>query len=157
MFEKIKSTTYAPTSPILIWDGDCAFCKFWKTRWELQTEGKLAFRTYQESAALFPDIPIKEFKKASRLITPDGKMYSGPDSAYRSLYIAGNTFWHSLYTTQKWFTWLSDHGYNHIAKNRSFYYKVTQAFFGRNPRALKHFWIIYVLLISVGLALILVA
>lgn len=143
MFEKIEYTKYPPSKNILIWDGDCGFCKYWKTRWEAKTRDKIHFKTYQEFASQFPDIPLKEFKKASRLIETDGKIYSGPDSAYRSLWHSGKEIWHNLYQSRSWFRYLSDHSYNHIAKNRSLYFKITKLCFGKEPLKMKPYWLIY--------------
>ncbi|MDX1761287.1 MAG: DCC1-like thiol-disulfide oxidoreductase family protein [Christiangramia sp.] len=147
MFKKIEYTKYSPSKPVLIWDGDCGFCKFWKTRWQEKTEGKVDFETYQEKASDFPDIPLKEFKKASRLIESDGKVYSGPDSAYRSLWHADRKTYHEWYKKYDWFESISDYGYNHIAKNRHFYFQVTKLFFGDDPLKLKPYWLIYLLII----------
>jgi len=147
MFGKIDHTQYPPTKNILIWDGDCGFCKFWKTRWQQKTEDKVDFETYQNSSHKFNDIPLKEFKKASRLIEVDGKIYSGPDSAYRSLWHAGNKRWHEIYNSSSLFEYISDHGYNHIAKNRSFYFKLTKILFGNDPLNLKLYWLIYLALL----------
>ena len=149
MFQKINSTNYPPSDPLLIWDGECKFCKWWKTRWELKTKNDLNFKTYQEVASQFPDIPVNEFKKASRLIETDGSIYSGPDSAYRSLYIAGNKKWHHWYSKNNWFQKLSDFGYNHIAKYRSFYYKATIILFGKNPEKPTLYWLLYLLLLII--------
>lgn len=148
MFGKIEHTKYPPFQNVLIWDGDCGFCKFWKTRWQSKTGDKILFETYQAFAKHFPDIPLKEFKKASRLIEIDGSVYSGPDSAYRSLWHAGNKKWHKLYKSSSVFRSLSNHGYNHIAKNRSFYFKLTKALFGKNPLHLKPYWFLYILVIG---------
>ena len=147
MFKKIEKTSFPPSFPTLIWDGECGFCHWWKTRWELKTYSKLHFETYQQSASKFQDIPLKEFKKASRLIEPDGKVYSGPDSAYRSLYLAGNKKWHRLYESSSFFQNLSDHGYNHIAKNRHFYFKITTLLFGKDPYRPKLYWLFYIIII----------
>ena len=149
MFQKIKTTSYPPNDPLLVWDGECKFCKWWKTRWELKTKNQLSFKTYQEVASQFPDIPLKEFKKASRLIATDGKVYSGPDSAYRSLYLAGDKKWHQCYEKYSWFESVSDLGYNHIAKNRSFYYKATTFLFGKDPENPKKYWLYFVLFLII--------
>lgn len=148
MFKKIQHTNYPPPKPLLVWDGDCGFCKYWKTRWQLKTGNKITFKTYQEVAKNFPDIPLKEFKKSSKLIEPDGKIYNGPDSAYKSIYYSGTQIWHNWYKKNKIFQKLSDHGYNHIAKNRSFYFKVTRFLFGSNPSAIKHYWLLYFIIIT---------
>lgn len=130
--------------PILVWDGECGFCKFWVTRWQQKTADKITFKTYQEIGKDFRDIPFKEFKKASKLIDTSGNVYNGPDSAFRCLYIAGNKKWHLWYKKNKIFKYLCDHSYNHIAKNRSIYYKLTIYCFGDNPIKTKPYWLIYV-------------
>lgn len=149
MFTKIKRTEYAfGNKPILVWDGNCGFCAYWVHHWKYLTVGKIEFRTYQETAEIFVDIPLKEFKKASRLVEPDGRVYSGPDSAYRSLvYSTKNHLpFHKWYLRYSWFTWLSDQMYTVIAKHRSFFYKLTILSFGRNPENLKPYWFLYLLL-----------
>ena len=145
MFQKFEYTKHPPTNkPILVWDGACGFCKYWITRWEKISEGKIIFTPYQEAATQFPDIPLKEFKKASRLITTKGTVHGGPDSAYMSYYIANpNSKWHSWYQNIGWFRNLSDHGYNFIAKHRSFFFKLTKAMLGSNPVSYTHYWILY--------------
>ncbi|WP_339702810.1 DCC1-like thiol-disulfide oxidoreductase family protein [uncultured Marixanthomonas sp.] len=149
MFQKFEKTNYPPTGkPVLVWDGECGFCKYWVTRWQSLTRNKIEYKTYQEIASQFHDIPLKEFKKASRLIETNGKIYSGPDSAYRSYtYSTKNLPWHSWYCNYSWFTKLSDHGYNYIAKHRPFFFKLTTLSFGKNPEALKPYWLLYLLIL----------
>ncbi len=152
MFQKIKQTEFPPVGkPVLIWDGDCGFCKYWVTRWKAITGEAIQYRTYQEAATDFPDIPLKEFKKASRLIEPDGKVYSGPDSAYRSYDYASNKKYpfHRWYLKYSFFRKLSDHGYNFIAKRRSLMFKLTRILFGNNPLHFKLYWLGYILVIFI--------
>lgn len=143
MFQKIKTTAFPPTTNTLVWDGKCGFCKYWKTRWQLQTPENIIFAPYQEVAKNFEDIPLKTFKTSSKLIETDGQVYSGPDSAYRSLWHAGHKRWHKLYHNSSFFEKLSDVGYNHIVKHRSFYYKLTVFCFGKNPKSPVNYWLIY--------------
>ena len=145
MFQKIDFTKFPPEEkPILVWDGECGFCRYWVTRWEQISEGKIIFRPYQEVAQQFRDIPLKEFKKASRLITTEGSVHSGPDSAYMSYSIANqNSPWHRWYTKNSWFTTCSDHGYNFIAKHRSSMFKLTKLLLGGNPLSFTHYWVLY--------------
>ncbi len=147
MFQKFEHTKFPPKEkPILVWDGECGFCAYWITRWKKISAGKINFQTYQEVAQQFPDIPLKEFKKASRLITPKGTVYSGPDSAYMSYFIANQKSpWHRWYAMHSWFTKLSDYGYNFIAKHRSLFFTLTKAMLGSNPTSFKHYWILYFL------------
>ncbi|MFI2743207.1 thiol-disulfide oxidoreductase DCC family protein [Zhouia sp. PK063] len=146
MFKNISHTQFPPSQPTLVWDGHCGFCKYWKTKWQLKTKGKVVFVPYQNIAHQFKDIPLKEFKKASKLIEPNGTVYNGPNSAYRSIWYAGNKNWHTWYSKYYWFKNLSNHGYNHIAKNRHFYYKLTVMLFGKNPLRYKSYWFWYLII-----------
>ncbi|GEQ87140.1 hypothetical protein ULMS_26480 [Patiriisocius marinistellae] len=156
MFTKFQKTLYPPfEKPVLVWDGDCGFCKYWVIRWKLHTGISINYIPYQQIAHKFKDIPLKEFKKASRFIDTDGFIYSGPDSAYKTLsFKNGKSHLHNWYHKYKWFTWLSDFGYNTIAKNRSFMFKLSKAFFGSNPKSFKPYWILYLLIIIVFIFLI---
>lgn len=150
MFSTIAFTRYPPSvKPILIWDGECGFCKYWVTRWQQKTGDSVIYKTYQEAGSQFPDIPIKEFKKASRLIEPDGRVYSGPDSAYRSLSYTSNTLfpWHIWYVSNRFFQKLSDAGYTFISRRRPFFFTLTKLFFGKDPTQMKPFWALYLIVI----------
>lgn len=146
MFNPIHKTQFPPQKPLFVWDGKCGFCKYWIMVWKRNTQG-LEYETYQEVAENFPDIPVKEFQKASRLIEIDGKVFSGPDSAYR-------TFWYFKKPKEKWHRWyhqnrlfqkFSDKVYLTISKNRPFLMKVTIAFWGKNPFKRKPYWLIWLL------------
>ncbi len=151
MFSKIKKTRFPLGYPLLIWDGECGFCKYWIMFLKNKISNKVKFETYQNAASNFEDIPLIEFKKASRFIDSDGNVFSGPDSLYKALTFSENKYfdWHLLYKQNNAFRIVSDYGYNFIAKNRSFMFKVTKVFFGKNPQRIQHYWIIYfILLIS---------
>ena len=64
--------SHPPTKPLLMWDGECAFCRLWIERWREITAGKVDYATYQEAAHRFPEIPAEQFKRAMALIEPDG-------------------------------------------------------------------------------------
>ncbi len=144
MFDPIKKTQFPPREDLFIWDGKCGFCKYWIIVWKSKTSG-LTYQTFQEVASEFPDIPLKEFKKASRLIEKDGAVFSGPDSAFRTFWYfkKPKKYWHQLYHRSGLFRRLSDHGYNFIAKNRPLLMKLTLAFWGKNPLNRKPFWIVW--------------
>jgi hypothetical protein len=40
-----------PPKALLIWDGDCDFCRLWIERWREMTAGKVDYTTYQEAGA----------------------------------------------------------------------------------------------------------
>ncbi len=147
MFQKIHKTGFPPAGkPVLVWDGHCGFCAYWVARWQKITGEKVEYKTFQETAEIFADIPLKEFKKASRLIDTQGFVYSGPRSAFRTLKIGGSgwKFLDDWYATRPWFEKLCDNTYNWIAKNRPFMFRLTKAMFGANPHQPRPFWVIYV-------------
>ncbi len=148
MFKKLVKTQYPPTRPLMVWDGNCGFCRYWITRWKRFTKERLDYESYQDVAERMPDIEIKHFKKASRLIEPDGLIYSGPRSAYRTF--TYGSFWGFLdkwYVRYSWFEKVSDWLYTRVERNRSFLFKVTKALFGSDPENVRPFWIIYFALI----------
>ncbi len=145
MFQQITQTAYPPTHrPLLLWDGDCAFCAYWVERWKKMTGSHINYLPYQEAAALFPDIPEHHFKEAVRLIDTAGRVYSGAEAAYRSF--AWNKRWKWLYQwyqQSEAFATFSEHSYQFIADNRPALYQVTKAAFGANPKKMKPYWLVW--------------
>ena len=56
----------APTTPLMIWDGDCHFCRHWIERWRVVTGGLVDYAPYQDVAAQFPEIPPEQFERSDR-------------------------------------------------------------------------------------------
>ena len=74
-----------PSKPLLIWDGDCDFCRLWIERWRQMTAGKVDYTTYQKAADRFPEIPTDQFNRSLVLIQPDGTVVFAAEAVYRSL------------------------------------------------------------------------
>lgn len=149
MFEKLDRTKYPPRDkPLMIWDGECGFCRYWISRWKKITGEKVDYKPYQEVASGIIDIDIIHFKRASRLIETDGTIYSGPRSAFRTFtYGSRWAFLDRWYVERKWFTRLSDWLYDKVAKNRNLLFRLTKAFYGSNPDQPRPFWVIYLALV----------
>jgi hypothetical protein len=49
---------------------------------------------------------------------------------------------------------LSDQGYNYIAKNRPFMFKLTKTLFGERPEKLSRYWLIYTIALVVLIAIL---
>jgi len=128
MFKAISRVPNPPKKPTLVWDGECAFCEYWILVWQSKTGKKLQYEKYQDVYERFPSIPLKEFKKASRLIETNGDVFSGPDSAYRSFMYFNSPikFLHIWYYKYTFFRVLSNNLYNWIAKHRPFMFKLTK-------------------------------
>lgn len=128
----------------MVWDGKCSFCAYWISYWQSISGETIEFESYESAAERFLDLDIALFKQASRLIDKDGRVYSGPDSAYYSLHLNSKySFLHSWYQKFSWFEKLSDWKYQIIANNRNFFFRISKFFFGSDPENLRPFWAVY--------------
>lgn len=156
-FQRIKNTDYPPSNkPLMVWDGHCGFCAFWITRWKRMTRGAIDYRTYAEVADDFPDIDVKAFQQAVRLLEPNGRVFSGAEAAFRSFQYGTSWGWlWPLYVENKWLRIPSNAVYDWIAKHRPLMQKITVALLGNNPEKLKHYWVLYILAIA-GVAVLVI-
>jgi predicted DCC family thiol-disulfide oxidoreductase YuxK len=121
-----------PQKPILIFDGDCGFCRMWIARWKALTGESIDYAPYQDVAADFPQIPVENFQKAVQLVEPDGSVRSGADAVFRSLSHAPGKAWLLKLYAVPFFTALCDFSYRTIARHRDFFMAVTRIFWGHN-------------------------
>jgi predicted DCC family thiol-disulfide oxidoreductase YuxK len=71
------------TCPLLIYDGDCGFCRRWIARWKRVTGARVEYAEYQRAAQRFPEIARAEFEQAVQWIEGDGRVLSGADAVFR--------------------------------------------------------------------------
>ncbi len=74
-----------PAKPLLIFDGECGFCRRWIERWKLATGDRVDYLTFQDLGGQFPEISREQFEKSVQLIESDGAVYSGAEAVFRSL------------------------------------------------------------------------
>jgi lipase maturation factor 1 len=130
-----------PPKPLMIWDGECLFCKMWIERWREITAGKVDYATYQQAASQFPEIPLDQFKRAMVFIEPDGKTFFAAEAVYRSL---------QYRSWRTWLAWSYDHfpacaaisesAYKFVARHRSLGSSVTRMLWGKDVRPPTYFW-----------------
>lgn len=68
---------------LLVYDGDCAFCRLWADHWRTLTADRVQYATSQEIAASFPDVPREKYARAVQLIDDDGTRYEGAAAVFR--------------------------------------------------------------------------
>ncbi len=155
MFSKLDKTSFPPSkNPLMVYDGNCGFCKYWIIRWKKISGLGVDYKSYQEVASNFKDIPEQHFKEAVRFIGIDGVIYNGPDAAYITYFNKNKVkFLHQWYVDKKWFRVLSDSAYQFIADNRNTMSKITIRMFGENPANPKPYWKYYL----VGLIVIVIS
>ncbi len=79
--------------PVMIYDGECSFCKRWIRRWGRWMGPAIDYQPYQQAAANFPQIPIDAFGKAVHLVEPDGRITRGAAAVFRSFELAKRRRW----------------------------------------------------------------
>ena len=78
-------TSDAAANPLLIFDGDCSFCRLWIERWKAVTGKRVDYAPYQEVGAQFPAIPREQFARSVQLVTPEGEVLTGAHAVFRTL------------------------------------------------------------------------
>lgn len=161
MFSHLDSTDFPPKNkPLMVYDGNCGFCKYWVIKWKLMSGDSIEYQPFQKVASSFKDINAKHFAEAVRFIDMDGKVYSGPGAAYYTYFIKGKVkFLYKAYKNKNWFRRLNDIVYQWVADNRDFVFRICIKMLGKNPRITQHLWVYYLIgllvlisLISAGLA-----
>jgi predicted DCC family thiol-disulfide oxidoreductase YuxK len=110
-----------PPKPLLIYDGDCHFCKLWIARWKKLTRDAVDYLPSQDPQIekQFPEIPREHFNESVQFIERDGKVFYGAEAAFRSL--AQNPKWQwplRLYKNSRLFSWFTERAYYFVARNR---------------------------------------
>ncbi|MGH8602646.1 MAG: thiol-disulfide oxidoreductase DCC family protein, partial [Gammaproteobacteria bacterium] len=63
--------------PLLIYDGECAFCLYWVNYWQKLTRDIVHYQPYQIAAQDFPHIPLERFRGSIWLVEDDGRVSGG--------------------------------------------------------------------------------
>ena len=130
-----------PPKPLLIWDGECDFCRLWIERWREITASRVNYATYQEAAERFPEIPVDQFARAMAFIKADGDVFFAADAVYRSLAYRHSRRWLAWsYDRVPGFAAVSETGYGFIARHRNFASAVTRLLWGNDVRQPTYFW-----------------
>ncbi len=118
----------ASNRPLLIYDGDCAFCVCSIARLRKLTGNAIAYRPYQEAADGFPGISIEEFRRAVQLIGSDGKVSSGAEASLLALAAAPrHGIWIKLYRSLPGFAWCAESVYAFVSTHRDAFYRISVA------------------------------
>jgi lipase maturation factor 1 len=130
-----------PPKPLVIWDGDCEFCRLWIERWCGITMGKVDYVTYQTVGDRFPEIPADEFTRSIVFIEPNGTAFFGAEAVYRSLAYRSSREWLAWsYNHVPGFAPLSASAYRLIARHRKFASAATRLLWGKDVRQPTYFW-----------------
>lgn len=117
------------SKPILVYDNDCQFCKYWISQWQHITKDKIEYRSYQEVASQYPDIPLSSFQSSVHLIYHNGQVYTGAEAVLRALDKL-TLLW--CYLNLKIFAIICDNSYIFIALHRNIFSTITRWLWGKH-------------------------
>ena len=137
--------------PTLVYDGDCAICRYWVSYWQGLTGEHVLYRPYQEAALEFPSIPVETFQRAMQLIERDGQVYSGAAATFRVLRNApGRGVWWWCYQKLPGFAPMSEWAYAYLARRRGLLSRVTHLLWGPALQAERYELVSWVFLRGLG-------
>ena len=115
------------SKPLLVYDNDCDFCRYWIAQWQHVTGNRIAYAPYQEVASRFPEIPISAYESSVQLILENGTVFSGAEAVFRAL---NNSLLLWCYYHLPGFASVSEGIYRFVARHRSFFSALTRWFCG---------------------------
>jgi len=71
--------------PLVLYDGDCAFCRRWVARWRWRTGGRVRYRAGTWWRRWLLGIPKADMRKAMQLVEPSGRVSHGTEALFRAL------------------------------------------------------------------------
>src|ERR1051326_5882699 len=138
-----------PDKPLLIFDGDCHFCRRWIERWRELTGGAVEYSPFQDVAERFPEIPREKFEESVHFIDSNGTVYRGGEAVLRSLgRKARGSIW--CYEHVPGFAPITEAAYRFIARRRHFASFFTRLLWGNDVRRPTYFRTRDLFLRSVG-------
>ena len=125
-----------PPKPVLVFDGDCGFCRYWIARWHRETGDAIEYQPYQDPSitARFPELSRERLTRAVQLIEPDGSVSEGAGAVFRALAHAGRGAPLWGYAHLPGVAFVSECTYRVIADHRSLASRLTLLLWGRDPR-----------------------
>ncbi|HUK62207.1 MAG TPA: lipase maturation factor family protein, partial [Dongiaceae bacterium] len=117
--------------PLLVFDGDCGFCRAWVARWRQTIDDVVDAATSQQAAPEHPEIPAARFAESVVLIEPDGTTRFAAAAVFRTLAYArgaGLAWW--LYRFVPGVAPVAELVYRWIARQRGAATAVTRALWG---------------------------
>jgi predicted DCC family thiol-disulfide oxidoreductase YuxK len=139
--KKVIRVSNPPPAPLIIWDGECHFCRRWIERWREITRDEVDYETSQEIGNRFPEIPREQFERSVILVDEDGYARTGAEAVFRSLRCRSSKCWLAWsYYHVPGFAPISEGFYRLIASNRRFFSAITRLFWGSNVRPPTYFF-----------------
>ena len=140
------------STPTLMYDGECGFCRYWVGRWIDRVGHKVEFVPSQDLGEGFPSIPKEEFARAVQFVDAGGQVYSGAEAVFRMFsHGRGGGRLLGLYERMPGFAPASERAYRLFADHRRFWSGVNWALWGRDYEPARFFLGRWLFLRNLGL------
>jgi predicted DCC family thiol-disulfide oxidoreductase YuxK len=117
--------------PLLIFDGNCGFCRKWVDYGRQITGDRVRYAPSNEVASEFPQIPPDAFARAVQVVLPDGEVLEGARAVFETLRYAPGLSWPAwMYQHVPGFAPTTEAAYRIIASHRPFFDRLTVILFG---------------------------
>lgn len=127
------SVNSTPLKPLLVFDGDCGFCRDWVNVWQKLTSDQVDYAAYQDVADQFAEIPAGSFASSIQYIDTDGAVTQGAKAAFQLLANNPNKkAWLWCYRFVPGFAWIAEIFYRVISRQRPLASRFSRLLWGRN-------------------------
>lgn len=127
---------FKPEKPLVIYDGECQFCRFWIKRWHDMTGPAVDYLSSQDPFVpkSFPEIPRQWFDESVLLVESDGTVFHGAEAACRALAANPRRRWlRRAFYDVPGLRPVSEAAYRFVSAHRPAFAAVNRFFFG--PKA----------------------
>lgn len=125
-----------PARSVLVFDGECGFCRYWIARWRYRTGDAVEYLPFQDPQVTqrFPELPRERVARAVQLIDADGRVFEGAHALFRMLAGSGRRTPLWLYQKLPGCAAITERTYRFVADHRSFASRLTKILWGRDAR-----------------------
>src|ERR1035437_6669267 len=151
---EVACVATAPVKPVMIFDGDCNFCRRWISRWQQSTGDRVEYVPFQDPtvAVRFPELTREQCEQAVQFIDTDGHIYSAAEAVFRAQAVAPCKRWPLwLYQRAPGVAPVTEGLYRFVAKHRTGFSFLTRLFWGQHVEQPTHFLTRWVFLRLLGI------
>ena len=122
---------FRPKHPVMVWDGECQFCKLCTDRFNSLANDDIEFIPFQDLPNKYPNAPDLDYKK-SVVFFINNQTYTGAAAVFSFYNTIGKKWPLRLYDRFKIFSKISEMFYRFIANKRRLFRLIVNAFWGSN-------------------------
>ena len=117
--------------PVLIYDGDCGFCRLWIAHCSTLTKGEVNYCSSQDVGKNYPQISPELFESSVYFVDTEGGFCSGAQAVFKTMAFAPGGNWLLLaYKKIPAVAPISEWSYRQVAANRKLFSTLTQWVWG---------------------------